>query len=65
MTNVATIDLLNALSPDRGVIVRRNAHGSDNRAPLHGIATAPGPVACGWDRRLCRLSGAVDTDAGK
>ena len=41
MTNVATIDLLNALSADRGVIVRRNAHGSDNHAPLDGIATAP------------------------
>ena len=41
MTNVATIDLLDALGLDRGVIVRRNAHGSDNRAPLDGIEAAP------------------------
>ena len=40
MTNVATIDLLDALGLDRGVIVRRNAHGSDNHAPLDGIEAA-------------------------
>ena len=40
MTNVATIDLLDALGLDRGVIVRRNAHGSDNHAPLDGIVAA-------------------------
>ena len=41
MTNVATIDLLDALGLDRGVIVRRNAHGSDNHAPLDSIEAAP------------------------
>ena len=41
MTNVATIDLLDALGLDRGVIVHCDAHGSDNRASLDGIATAP------------------------
>ena len=33
--------LLDTLGLDRGVIVHGSAHGSDNRATLHGIATAP------------------------
>ena len=40
MTNVATIDLLDALVLVRGN-VRRNAHGSDNHARLDGIEAAP------------------------
>ena len=40
MTNVANIDPLDALGLDRVVIVRRNANGPDNRAPLDGIVAA-------------------------
>lgn len=35
------LDLLDSLGLDRGVIVHGSAHGSDNRASLDGIATAP------------------------
>lgn len=35
------LNLLDTLGLDRGVIVHGSAHGSDNRASLDGIATAP------------------------
>ena len=35
------LDLLDSLGLDRGVIVHGSAHGSDNRASVDGIATAP------------------------
>ena len=35
------LDLLDSLGLDRGVILHGSAHGSDNRALLDGIATAP------------------------